>query len=149
LVEQHRVGSPADSSLGRWRPWFYAASVYNLGWGLWVILAPTALFDLIGMTHPNVLPIWQVVGMFVLLWAPAYWWAARNPERHGHLILLALIGKVLGPIGFAVGFASGALPLAFGLTIVTNDLVWWPAFALYLQVVARRHGGWRRFLSGD
>jgi hypothetical protein len=124
------------------------AALYNLIWGSWVILAPTALFDLIGMTRPNVPALWQVVGMFVLLWAPAYWWVARYPDRHGHLVVLAFAGKVLGPIGFVVGVLSGSLPLAFGLTIVTNDLIWWPAFGSYLRVMAARHGGWRSLLSG-
>lgn len=133
----------------RWRPWFYAAALYNLAWGSWVILAPAAFFDLIGMTRPTVLPIWQVVGMFVLLWAPAYWWAARHPDRHSHLILLAMAGKILGPLGFAVGVLTGSLPFTFGLTILTNDLIWWPAFASYLWWAADRHGGWRSFLVGN
>jgi hypothetical protein len=28
---------------------------------------------------------------------------------------------------------GGRLPLAFGLVIVANDLVWWPAFVTYLR----------------
>jgi hypothetical protein len=140
-----RVAEP----LRRWQPWFYAATLYNLAWGSWVILMPTAFFDLIGMARPNVLAIWQVVGMFVLLWAPAYWWTARQPDRHGHLILLAMMGKILGPLGFLVGLATGSLPLAFGITIVTNDLIWWPAFGSYLRLMATRHGGWSSFLVGD
>ncbi len=135
-------------TLEQWRPWFYAAAVYNLLWGSWVILVPTAYFDLIGMTRPNILPIWQVVGMFVILWAPAYWWVARYPDRHAHLVLIAMAGKILGPIGLVVGVATGTLPIAFGLTIVTNDLIWWPAFATYLREVAVQNGGWRRLLSG-
>ena len=135
-------------TLERWRPWFYAAAVYNLLWGGWVILAPTAFFDLIGMTRPNILPIWQVVGMFVLLWAPGYWWVARYPDRHAHLVLIAMAGKILGPVGLVVGVTTGSLPLAFALTIVTNDLVWWPGFATYLREVAAESGGWRRLLSG-
>jgi hypothetical protein len=73
-----------------WRPWFYAAAAYNLVWGAWVIVAPTALFSLIGMPPPSPIAVWQVVGMFVLLWAPAYLWAARYPERHGQLMLICL-----------------------------------------------------------
>jgi small multidrug resistance pump len=137
-----------DRNLGAWRPWFYAAAVYNLIWGSWVILAPRAFFDLIGVAPPSILPIWQVVGMFVLLWAPAYWWAARYPERHSDLILIAMAGKILGPIGFAIGLIQGSLPLVFGLTIVTNDLIWWPAFTTYLRRAAMSHGGWLSFLSG-
>jgi hypothetical protein len=67
-----------ESSLNllRFRPWFYAAALYNLLWGATNVLFPGLFFDLIGMDRPNYLPLWQVVGMFVLVYAPAYWWAA-------------------------------------------------------------------------
>lgn len=139
----------AGQDLGRWRPWFLAAAVYNLAWGTWVILAPGSYFGLIGMVPPTVLPIWQVVGMFVLLWAPAYWWAARHPDRYGHLVLLAFAGKILGPIGFAFGLVTGSLPAAFGITIITNDLIWWVPFAAYLRRSAIQHGGWLSFIGGN
>ena len=135
--------------LDRYRPWFYAAAVYNLVWGLVAILSPAFFFGLIGMPEPNYPALWQVVGMFVMVYAPAYWWVGRFPSRHRHLILIGFAGKVFGPIGFAVSAASGQLPLAFGLTILTNDLIWWPAFALFLRDAARVSGGWSRLLSGE
>ena len=143
--------SQADDGapLARYRPWFYAAAGYNLLWGVLNVLAPEVLFGLIGLAPPKDVAIWQVVGMFVLVYAPAYWWAARLPERHGHLILIGLLGKVLGPIGFAWSAAGGQLPLAFGWTILTNDLIWWPAFGLYLRDAARLSGGWGPFLRGE
>lgn len=137
------------SNLIRYRPWFYAAALYNLLWGLLNVLFPQLFFNLIGMEPPNYLPLWQVVGMFVLAYAPAYWWAGRYPERHPHLILIGLLGKILGPVGFAWSAATSNLPLAFGLTILTNDLIWWPAFALYLNAAARQRGGWAAFLRGE
>lgn len=101
------------------------------------------------MAPPNYLPLWQVVGMFVLVYAPAYWWVGRFPARHRHLIVIGLLGKLLGPAGFAWSAAGGHLPLAFGLTILTNDLIWWPAFLLFLRDVARQHGGWAALLQGE
>ena len=135
--------------LSRYRPWFYAAAVYNLLWGGINILFPQLYFNLIGMPAPNYLALWQVVGMFVLVYAPAYWWAARRPSRRPHLILIGLLGKLLGPLGFAWSVATHQLPLAFGWTLLTNDLIWWPSFILYLRDVARLHGGWVRLLLGD
>jgi hypothetical protein len=87
--------------------------------------------------------------MFVWVYAPAYYWAARHPERYPQLILIGFLGKLAGPVGFVVSAFTGQLPLAFGLTILTNDLVWWPSFALYLRDAAQLRGGWVRLLSGD
>jgi hypothetical protein len=41
------------------------------------------------------------------------------------------------------------LPLRFGLTILTNDLVWWPSFGLFLRDAARQSGGWLPLLRGE
>ncbi len=95
------IHPPDDASFARYRPWFYAAALYNLAWGALNVLFPDALFQLIGLPLGTYLrPLWQVVGMFVLVYAPAYWWAARHPARHRHLIAIGLLGKVLDPLGF-------------------------------------------------
>ena len=136
-------------NLKRYRYWFYAAAIYNLLWGGINIFFPELLFNWIGMPPPNYLPLWQVVGMLVLVYALPYWWVARYPGRYPHFILLGFIGKVLGPIGFLWSILTGQLPLAFGWTIITNDLIWWPAFALYLRDVSTEHGGIRGMLQGE
>ena len=135
--------------LNSYKPWFYAAALYNLTWGVLVVLFPAAPFRVLGIEEPRYLPLWQVVGMLVLVYAPAYWWAARHPARHRHLVLIGLFGKLLGPVGFAWSVATAQLPLAFGWTILTNDLVWWPAFALFARDAARTSRGWRPLLRGD
>jgi hypothetical protein len=86
--------------------------------------------------------------MLVLVYVPAYWWAARRPSQHPELIAVAVLGKVLGPVGFAWAAATGRLPPAFGLTIVANDLVWLPAFVLYLRAAARMRGGLTSLFAG-
>jgi small multidrug resistance pump len=132
----------------KYRTWLTAAALYNLVWGALVILFPASFFCLIGAPEPSYLLLWQVVGMFVLVFAPGYWWAARDPARHGHLVLIGLVGKLLGPLGFAWAYGTGQLPLAFGLTILTNDLVWLPVFVLFVRDAACSAGGWRPFLAG-
>ena len=59
-----------DHQLVRYRKWFYAAALYNLVWGSINVLFPYLLFDLLGMVRPAYLALWQVVGMFVLVYAP-------------------------------------------------------------------------------
>lgn len=136
-------------NLSRYRPWFYAAALYNLVWGAAAIIHPCLLFDILRIPPPRYLPLWQVVGMFVLVYAPAYAWAARRPFQHRHLILIGLLGKGLGPLGFLWAAARGALPPAFAWIILANDLIWWPAFFAFLRDSARAGGGWPALLRGD
>ena len=102
----------------RFRGWLYAAALYNAIWGTAVIAAGSSV-------------AWKCVGMLVLCYAPAYYWAARRPLPE--IVAVGLLGKTLGPIGFVWAVATGRLPLVFGLTILTNDLIWWPAFVGYLR----------------
>jgi small multidrug resistance pump len=142
------TNSTHDLALARYRGWFYGAAIYNLVWGVTNILFPHLLFDLLKMPQPRYTALWQVVGMFVLVYAPAYWWAARFPYRHRQIVMIGLAGKLLGPIGFVWSLSNGALPLSFGWTILTNDLIWWPAFALYLKDVTALTGGVAPLLRG-
>jgi small multidrug resistance pump len=136
------------NDLSRYRPWFYAAAVYNFVWGTINVLVPNLFFDLIRMPHPDPAALWQVVGMFVLVYAPAYYWAARFPEKHPHLIAIGLLGKILGPIGFVWAAATNQLPWAFGWTNLTNDVIWWIPFGMYLREAAQARGGWKKFILG-
>jgi hypothetical protein len=86
--------------------------------------------------------------MMVAAYAPAYWWAARDPLERTPLVVVGLTGKVLGPIGFVWAVKTRRLPPRFGLTIAANDVVWWPAFARLLRDAAADAGGWRAFLRG-
>ena len=107
---------------------FYIAAVYNLIWGCVVILAPAWTLSLAGIDTDAVGRLfWQCIGMFVLVFALGYYAAARQPERYSAFVLVALLGKIFGPIGFVYGaFYLDALPARLGLTIIANDLIWWP-----------------------
>ena len=112
-----------------WYRWsFHAAAIYNVVWGTLVILLPGRTLDLAGIETDGVGRLfWQCIGMFVLVFAVGYVAAARQPERYAVFILIALLGKILGPVGFVYGaFWLGELPASLGWTIVTNDLIWWP-----------------------
>jgi hypothetical protein len=131
-----RIAAPAWA---KW--WLRGAGAYNLAWGAAVILFPNALFDLCGIARPNYPEIWQCVGMIVGVYGFGYLIAAENPRRHWPIVLVGLLGKVLGPVGFAKALADGVFPPVFGLTILTNDLVWWVPFALMLRDAARHGSG--------
>jgi len=135
--------------LTKYRNWFYAAALYNFVWGTITVLFPTLFWDTVGLDRPSYLPLWQVIGMFVLVYAPAYYWAGRYPEKYGLLILIGFIGKLFGPIGFVFALLTDQLPIEFGLNLITNDLIWWIPFALYLHQFAKTKGGWLPFIMGE
>ncbi|TVQ64258.1 MAG: alkyl hydroperoxide reductase [Phycisphaerales bacterium] len=114
------------------------AGVYNLVWGAFVVVFPQAPFRWMGLEAPNYPEIWQCVGMIVGVYGVGYLCAARDPVRHWPIVLVGLLGKVFGPIGFIDAALRGTLPWAFGWTIVTNDLVWWVPFGLILLAAWRR-----------
>jgi small multidrug resistance pump len=136
-----------SARLDRYRPWLYAAAAYNLAWGTTTVLFPEAWFQVLGVDPGGSLVFWQLAGMFVLVFAPAYWWAARAPERHAHLVAVGLLGKTLGVIGLVAATAAGRLDASFAPVIVLNDIIWIPAFAAFVREVALQRG-LRAFLSG-
>lgn len=123
----------------RWaRRWLLAAAAYNLAWGAFIVLSPGTLFEWSGMELPRYPSIWQCVGMIVGVYGVGYAVAAVDPLRHWPIVLVGLLGKILGPVGFLHAAAGGELPWRFGWTILTNDLIWWPAFLAILWRVWRQ-----------
>ena len=116
--------------------WMYyilwIAGLYNIVWGTSVIFFPKLFFQLTDMPLPNYLMIWQCVGMIVGVYGVGYIIAAYRPLVHWPIVLVGFLGKIFGPIGFAFYLLQGAFPLQFGLTIITNDLLWWIPFSLIL-----------------
>ena len=113
------------------------AAVYNVLFGAWAVLFPASAFSLAGIDQPNYPELWQCIGMIVGVYGVGYWIAARDPRTHWPIVLVGLLGKVFGPIGFLLAASRGELPWRFGVVILTNDLVWWWPFASIL-LAARR-----------
>ncbi|NBV46593.1 MAG: alkyl hydroperoxide reductase [Planctomycetia bacterium] len=114
-----------------------AAGIYNVVWGAVAILAPVWCFRIVGMETPNYPELWQCIGMIVGVYGIGYIAAATDPLRHWPIVLVGLLGKILGPIGFAGALLSGRFPVAFGWNILTNDLVWWIPFGMILWTAWR------------
>ena len=116
-----------------WMKWLLlAAGVYNLAFGLFAIVFPRAMFDMIGMEFPRYPELWQCIGMIVGVYGVGYAIAAFDPLRHWPIVLVGFLGKLFGPIGMAWAVSKGTLPIAFGIANVTNDLIWLIPFALIL-----------------
>jgi hypothetical protein len=109
------------------------AAIYNILWGAWVVLFPNHFFELVGMELPTHPMIWQGMGMVIGVYGLGYWWAAQDPITHWPIVAVGFLGKIFGPIGFFVNFATGAVPFEFIYTLFTNDFIWWIPFFLILK----------------
>lgn len=122
------------------RRWLIAAAAYNIAWGAAMILAPVWTLKMLGVSPPtkDLWPqLWACIGMIVGVYGVGYFIAARNPARHWPIVLVGLLGKVLGPIGFVDAAMRGLLPWSMGWTILTNDLLWWIPFTMILWHAAK------------
>ena len=111
---------------------FLLAGLYNLSWGLFSVLQPQWLFRFAGMPLLNHPEIFACLGMVIGLYGILYLEVARVPERGWLLAAVGLLGKVLGPIGMVQLIWCGQWPMASVVLCVTNDLIWWVPFGLYL-----------------
>jgi hypothetical protein len=111
---------------------FLAAGVYNVAWGLLAALDPQWLFRFAGMPPQNYPELFACLGMVVGLYGILYLEVARVPERGWLLAAVGLLGKVLGPLGWASLVWTGRWPPATFVLCATNDLIWWVPFGLYL-----------------
>lgn len=123
----------------------WAAALYNIVWGGFVVLYPLVPFRWAGMALPNYPSLWQCIGMIVGVYGVGYACAAFDPPRHWPIVLVGLLGKLCGPLGFLVAAIQGRLPWIAGWILVTNDLIWWIPFSRIL-LYAYRHT--RRELQG-
>lgn len=141
-MSEPRPSGPASHALApRWMGVaLRLAGVYNVLWGAWAVLFPEHFWSLLRMDQPNYPFLWQCIGMIVGVYGLGYWIAATDPVRHWPIVLVGLLGKVLGPIGFIdAHFVRDLVPLRFGLVLLTNDLAWWIPFALILAHAYRAH----------
>ena len=141
MIESKESGISLSSSISPSPPWasrwLWAAGIYNLTWGTLAIALPHLLFDLTGAERINYPEIWQCVGMIVGVYGIGYLIAAGDSRTHWPIVLVGLLGKVFGPIGFLVALQRGTFPPLFGLTILTNDLLWWIPFTMILRDAAK------------
>ncbi len=120
--------------------WLVAAGVYNVLWGAAMAFAPIWTLKALGVSPPNTElwpQLWACIGMIVGVYGLGYMIAARDPARHWPIVFVGLVGKIFGPIGFVDAAMRGYLPWSMGVTILTNDLLWWVPFTMILWHAAK------------
>jgi len=111
---------------------FLAAGIYNIAWGAHSAYDPQWLFRFSRLPPLNHPAIFACLGMVVGLYGIIYFEVARLPERGWLLAAVGLMGKILGPIGLAALIWQGTWPKSTLILCLTNDLIWWIPFAIYL-----------------
>ncbi|GIH97784.1 hypothetical protein ACFFMN_27470 [Planobispora siamensis] len=112
---------------------FIAAGVYNIAWGAYAAIDPQWLFRFAGIAPQNHPQIFMTLGMVLGLYGVLYLDVALRPARGFLVAAVGLAGKVLGPLGWMWLAATGRWPVATGVLVATNDLIWWLPFILYLR----------------
>ena len=132
---------PRTNVVPAWmRRWLVAAAAYNIVWGTVMVIAPVWTLRMLGVSPPNAElwpQLWACIGMIVGVYGIGYMIAARDPARHWPIVLVGLLGKVFGPIGFVDAAMQGQLPWSMGVTILSNDLLWWIPFSMILWHAAK------------
>jgi len=118
---------------------FILAGGYNLAWGLYSSLYPQWLFEYSEMPLANYPEIFMCLAMVVGIYGLLYFEVARVPEKGWLIAAVGLLGKLLGPLGAFYLIFSGTWPAKAFVLILTNDLVWWIPFSLYLYDSYRYH----------
>lgn len=78
-------------------------------------------------------------GLSFWVYGIGYGIAGCDPARHWPIVLVGLLGKVFGPIGFIwQAVILGNLPLSFGWFLIGNDLIGWVLFFLILLYAKRQ-----------
>ncbi len=123
------------------RNWLIAAGIYNLLWGGAMALAPIWTVHLLRITTTTTElwpQFWACIGMIIGVYGVGFLIASGDPVRHWPIVFVALLGKIFGPIGFVNAAVRGQVPWSMGMTILTNDLLWWVPFTLILLHASKR-----------
>jgi hypothetical protein len=116
---------------------FFLAGVYNIAWGVYSAICPQWLFRFAHMPDANYPEIFACLAMVIGIYGLLYWQVAWAPENHWQIAAVGLLGKLLGPIGLVMLIATGRWPPRTLILCLTNDIIWWIPFSMYLWDVCR------------
>jgi peroxiredoxin len=115
------------------------AGLYNLVFGVWAVFFPEHYFLVSGVEVPRYPALWQCIGMIVGLYGVAYFIASTDILRFWPIVLIGLLGKIFGPVGYFFNVTPHSMPEEGAWILLSNDFVWWIPFVLILLQVKRSH----------
>lgn len=111
------------------------AGITNAFWGLTFALFPDILFRWAGMSEPQYLFPWKMIGVIAVVFGVFYFVAAFNPSRHIMVISMGLIVKLTEFIFILVYWLRETFPTKLALYFFAKDLVWILPLAIVLYLV--------------
>jgi peroxiredoxin len=109
-------------------PWMtrilWAIGIYNIFWGLLVVCWPDQVLQWSGLGSMAYPEVWQYVGVLTGLYGIAYVLVAKSPFENWLVVLIGLLTKLIGPVGFVSSALQGRLPWRFGWTVLGNSVIW-------------------------
>lgn len=115
----------------------FLAGMYNLAWGLIILLFPDMMY-FGGVARPFDHILIRCIAMLVGLYGICYYISSLNPQKYWSLIFIGLLGKVFGPLGSFYYIYNGTLEPGFLVINVFNDFIWIiPFFWVLIEVYKR------------
>lgn len=116
--------------------WFkavlYIAGVYHVLWGASVVFYPCFWFDLGSLSHPNYVQLWQIVGLYEIVFGFGFLMAASNPLRHWRVVLMGFVTKLCVTVGFTYYYLKGVEPAVIFNMVLSNHIFWLIPFLIIL-----------------
>jgi hypothetical protein len=109
------------------------AGIYNILWAIVVIFFTEIPFQFIHIAIPSDIPLWQAFGLLIGMFGLGYILSAFNPNVHWPIVLIGLISKICGPLGFLFYATQGELSWSFAWLVFLNDVIWIFPFAIILR----------------
>ncbi len=117
-----------------------AAAACSLFSGLYSAAFPEFAMSLLKVEpQAGYAELWRYLGITLCVYGVGYWCASDAPVRHFLFVLVGLLGKILGPIGFLLAARNGTLPMLPGIVFLVNGLFWSIPFTAVLLHARHLH----------
>lgn len=117
------------------------AGVYCLVFAFVTVCWPTKAYELTGMDASGHHFLVQTIGLFYLVFALSYFFAARDPILHWRIVLLCTLKIVVVVVGAIFTWWRQILPPSAIVILVVDDLLWLVPFLMILWATVQANLG--------
>jgi hypothetical protein len=125
---------PLRQSPLRVEPWMRGilllAGAYNIGWGTFIYYLPASFYQWVTEDTSTVPALIKWQGAGVLLFGIAYVVVAVYPRRFWWIVLLGILSKTMGAIGFYFIVMHQSITRPYLFHLIMNDLLWLIPFTI-------------------